>query len=508
MSPIEKTSIKKASSLTESLSVRKQIELESKAAKDCVLKALLPGLPVNSSAGELNAVIKNSKNMAKVWGDGSGNFSLSVNRTSGACLLSGKISGTPKYALFPANTEAALSGSKIKTLISPVQTVAEGKPDLASVALVGKVSDGGVKFQPATSFLRVTAPSDTAGLTSIIICAEDAPLAGEAVFSTLDGAMSVSASTDSSSSMVTLKPAGGQFRSNADYYLSVKPFSSKLSVTYVYVDNSTHKAVTIGKKYSEIIRCLPGQASHLSAFAKDSAGVTVHTATQLWENGPYFADFNVGSIISNWGRLSSAVESYDGWKPRHSTLNIGGLYPWQNGNQNAHVSNWANEFDAYAGKTGDIAALLWGPSWREPSKEEFEKLCDKSLRLGVTLCDGVHKVYAPGCTLKGLKVSGRIGTPWAQNSIFLPFSGCYDFIDRSICFEHGEEASMLGFGEYWTSSDTGTTINEEGMNYPIFDEYADEPGWLKHVLFFDKLSMRVSKCLKIKGCAVRAVLVL
>lgn len=114
---------------------------------------------------------------------------------------------------------------------------------------------------------------------------------------------------------------------------------------------------------------------------------------QLWENGPKFAEYNVGVT-------DDKAESY------------GGYYEWVN---------------------SDVATANWGSNWRTPNKGEFEKL--------IANCDIEH-ITSKG--IKGIKVNGK--GDFSNNSIFLPAAG-YG-AGGNIWFANED-------GHYWSSTPKG-----------------------------------------------------
>ena len=153
---------------------------------------------------------------------------------------------------------------------------------------------------------------------------------------------------------------------------------------------------------------------------------------QLWENGPKFAEFNVGATITDY---ASATD--------YTTANVGGLYSWGGTNERREGTT-AND----QGTAGDnTVTQLWGSSWRMPTKVELDGLVNSS-NTEWTWCDGSNTQYVDSCTLAGYKVSGKTGTAYAYNSIFLPAAG-----HRQT---NGTLAQVGTRGLYWTSTDWNT----------------------------------------------------
>lgn len=132
---------------------------------------------------------------------------------------------------------------------------------------------------------------------------------------------------------------------------------------------------------------------NVNANARTSCGWV-----QLWENGPKWAEFNVGASATTYANMTE-----------YSFENIGGYYSFTGNQHNSYNSGV------------ETATSLWGSNWRTPSYDEENAMlnnCD------FTYCDGTTVQYESGCTLKGYKVSGR--GAYASNHIFLPLGGVDD----------------------------------------------------------------------------------
>ena len=165
------------------------------------------------------------------------------------------------------------------------------------------------------------------------------------------------------------------------------------------------------------------------------------TWVQLWENGPKFAEFNVGATITNYASVTDNTTSV-----AYATANVGGLYGW-GGLTNKSYSDYysGTEYDTNGNLESnyDVAAQLWGISWRIPTRTEIQALINTD-NTELTWCDGSTTQYVSGCTLKGYKICGKTGTAYADNCIFLPAAGYYSV--------YGGLASQGTYGYYWTST--------------------------------------------------------
>ncbi|MCQ2096219.1 MAG: fibrobacter succinogenes major paralogous domain-containing protein [Bacteroidaceae bacterium] len=160
---------------------------------------------------------------------------------------------------------------------------------------------------------------------------------------------------------------------------------------------------------------------------------------QLWENGPKFAEYNVGA--------TSATEH-------------GGLYTWGGTYLNGQGGQWKDDHQtgstALSG-TSDTATNLWGDNWRMPTQAELEPLLDSAVcDMEWTTVGGVN----------GYKFTGK--GAFASNSVFLPAGGYCD------C---GGVGSRNYYGYYWSSTpdgnDNSCCMYFKSGNYFVFNGYRD-----------------------------------
>ena len=131
---------------------------------------------------------------------------------------------------------------------------------------------------------------------------------------------------------------------------------------------------------------------------------------QLWENGPKFAEYNVGVT-------DGKAESY------------GGYYSW--GGSEASNTKDANTGTEKLGSTEDTATKLWGSKWRMPTNAELDALVNNEN----CTCEWTNVGEVNGC-----KITGK--GDYASNSIFLPAAGYYP---RGILTDIGDMCY------YWSS---------------------------------------------------------
>ncbi len=169
---------------------------------------------------------------------------------------------------------------------------------------------------------------------------------------------------------------------------------------------------------------------------------------QLWENGPKFAEYNVGA--------NSATE-------------YGGYFTWGGNSANGEGvwNDYYNDGESNLSGTDDTATNLWGSNWRMPTQAELEGL--------LANCEVEWTTNYNGTGKNGLLCTGK-GT-YSSNSVFFPAA--------SNCIEGGVYEQGY-YGYYWSSTPDGS----DGAYSLYFDSYS------QCVNFFGRCG----------GCSVRAVL--
>ena len=135
---------------------------------------------------------------------------------------------------------------------------------------------------------------------------------------------------------------------------------------------------------------------------------------QLWENGPKFAEYNIGA--------NSATE-------------YGGYYAWGGSQDKVDDHNTTNDGSGNLTGTDDTATNLWGSKWRMPTKAEFEAL------LNSDNCEVEWTTNYNGTGKNGLLCTGK--DAYSSNSVFLPAAGYCD---------DGNVDCQGTFGVYWSST--------------------------------------------------------
>jgi hypothetical protein len=170
---------------------------------------------------------------------------------------------------------------------------------------------------------------------------------------------------------------------------------------------------------------------------------------QLWENGPYWAECNVGAEKPEdygyyfwWGDTVGYTITASGW----SSVKDGTIISFTSvGTATAtyRKDNSALLSEGYIDETGNLAAAHdaatahLGAPWRMPTNAEFIELHD-NCNTEWTTRNGVYGALVTG---KGY---------YADRSIFLPAAGCgyYEGLDNAD--PNGNNADSYGF--YWSST--------------------------------------------------------
>lgn len=135
---------------------------------------------------------------------------------------------------------------------------------------------------------------------------------------------------------------------------------------------------------------------------------------QLWEDGPKFAEYNVGA------------ENNNAW-------DCGGYYYWgRSVNCDTNVENYKKTNDPLTDEE-DTATNLWGSNWRMPTSQELEELCNK--------CDKTWTDDYQGTGVKGLVFTGK--GPYKSNSIFLPAAGYWNVDEVNYMMDSHIRSSTL-----------------------------------------------------------------
>ena len=168
-----------------------------------------------------------------------------------------------------------------------------------------------------------------------------------------------------------------------------------------------------------------------------------HNGVQLWENGPYWAETNIGAENPEdygyyfwWGDTIGYKRENDKWVASDgSSSNFefsASLPTTRKSNAKLKEEGWINPIHVLA-SVHDAARTHWGVDWRMPTRYEFLQLLEYCTWTWTTK-NGV----------KGYKISGK-GT-YSEASIFLPATGYVYCLDGQSIGYSGNR------GYYWSSS--------------------------------------------------------
>lgn len=272
--------------------------------------------------------------------------------------------------MYPYQENAIWDGtnSKLTCEIPSVQTAVKGSFDKNAAVMysIGNTTDANLNF--AVNFLKVTVTETN--VHAISISSSDA-LSGKMEITS----SGVSGAPSGSLNSVSITAARGEVLQTGDYYIAVKKGDiADPTISYVYLDQTNHTATEKTKAGSATLSFASGTNVKPVLVDFNSGSVITRDAVQLWAEGPYFADRNVGA--------SSATE----------------------------IGNTMTFTDATAEN------FTWGPNWCTPSKAQMDEL------LKAATDDGSEKVtcvYTNENGKSGFKFTG-IETGYTSNSVFFP----------------------------------------------------------------------------------------
>ena len=262
-------------------------------------------------------------------------------------------------------------------VLPAVQTATAGSADPNAMLMIAKSTDAStLKFKNVCAFVKVT---PTFACSSIVLCSNgNEPLAGTLTVDYNEGTPTTTV-TANNTYKVTLS---GTIAAYSTYYIAVRPETLTKGFTIIFYTadgkykKSTKKPLSFTR--SEVLNLGELEIRDLkTAPIKGTAKATISGVetdvnwVQLWENGPKFAEYNVGA--------TSATET-------GTTMTF-----------------------TDATKAG--ADYAWGANWRTPSKEEMEELY-----LAVT---GKSAKATYGYVDRGFKFTGK-QDGYTSNYVFLP----------------------------------------------------------------------------------------
>ena len=341
------------------------------------------------------------------------------NTTNGTfeCQSSPFTSGNEVEAFYPASLID--NGN----LVWPAEQTTSTVVPMYSKNTLGSTGTENFSFASLGAMLQIVFNTEQTGVTLKSITIKDGtnPLSGTFTVNE-DGKAVMTANADAPGITYDLGETGKSLGKGANFFHIAVPAGtySKLSITFTATDNTV---CTLKLKDGASITLDHNTVGRLTLTGKEftfpfgqgkeaAEGIGNVRWVQLWENGPKFAEYNVGA--------TSATE-------------YGGYYTWGGTYKNGNGIAWSDDHNtgsvALTGDT-DTATKLWGNRWRMPTKEELDNLLAKS----DVKWDNTNKGLL--CTGKGA---------YSSNSVFLPAAG--------YCDNTGVHAQGSGF--YWSSTANG-----------------------------------------------------
>lgn len=369
------------------------------ASSESGTRAVVDGTSIKWQTGDELGVLgtntsSEAKNTAYTLSSGEGTTTGSfTNGSSDITTISATMYPYQEGAIWDA------TNSKLTLEIPSVQTGVKGSfdPKAAIMYAFGSSTDQALKL--AVNFLRVTIGAGETNVHSITISSTTTVLSGKMEVTS----SSVTAASEGTFKSVTLTAGANQCFDAGDYYIAVKAGDIESpSVSYVYYDNDNHKAT---EKTKAGTTTLAFDGKNVRTITANFSGgtITERTAVQLWANGPYFAEENVGA--------TSATDQ---------------------------------------GTTMDFAAataenFTWGANWCTPSKDDMDEL----LKAASTGSEEVTCTYTQENSVWGFKFTGKT-TGYESNSVFFPV-------------QYGD--SGFGIANYWSGSADGSKAWDMNLSY-------------------------------------------
>ncbi|HBJ76708.1 MAG TPA: hypothetical protein DDY68_02420 [Porphyromonadaceae bacterium] len=280
--------------------------------------------------------------------------------------------------------------------------------------------------------------------------------------------------SSSKESLAKLDTSGGKVK------VSVKSWVGGIANIYAEaIDGSgvrdTFKVIVNHRKKVDCNRVDPATGEKIPTYA-----------VQLWYDGPWWAEFNVGATIESYSEVDDAkwtkIISFKGQKvqdilsPAENDLfpYVGNYFSW--GATGQYITyddpNFCKDGDTLGlGKgdisgwlkldntVGDVARLKWGNNWCMPDNNALKGLAKKAYdtqkstfidpnpecRVDTCWCDGVVKKFS-GSSIAGMCFIGIKGTDYECDTIFFPVAG-YCFKDMKGVFLY----NVGTYGNYWSS---------------------------------------------------------
>jgi len=349
------------------------------------------------------------------------------------------------YAVYPYTSTAEYSSGTISGLIIPaVQTATDGTYDPNAVITYAATENSSLRFTNLCPLLkiRISEPADSIVVT---VSGQTTGLTGAVSVSTDSPALS-RAGTTGHDNRVKLQ---GDIKKDTAYYVSVIPGTYEtITITAYHHIGSTPHIISIRNKPTsstfEKGRIYDMGTMKITQGISPVDGTTGGRSScgwvQLWEGGPKWAEFNLGSTATDYFGASP--------DPSH----FGDYYAWGAKKSRSKECD-TTHIALSASDTTDTAFRLWRNDWKTPSMYNMQQLIASNNCIW-EWCDGSTVQYVPGCTIKGFKISGK--GDYSVNNIFLPASGFWK--------TDGSTADTNNFCDYWTSTGITGGVNAYGIS--------------------------------------------
>ncbi len=334
--------------------------------------------------------------------------------------------------MYPYQEYATWADSKLTCEIPPVQTAVKGSFDKNAAVMysIGHTID--VELGYAVRFLKLTIGAGDTDIHSITFSSPSTALSGRVEVTT----SGVAAVTDQSLKSVTLTAGKNQTFTEGEYYIAIVPGDIVTPTISIIRYEDGHKAKEYYKDGSGNLVFASGtNVKPVTVDFSTIATATGREAVQLWEDGTYWATFNVSStqniepqesgIFYAWGDVNGQtyVNGY-GWSG-------GGFYIYNN-------PQLVPADPAVLPLCYDAAAANWNTAWRMPTggedvNAEFNSLKSKANYTLVTNYNGKG--------VDGYELTSK--DSYSANALFLPIAG-NGFEDR-----HFDDDRI---GDYWSNT--------------------------------------------------------
>ena len=262
-------------------------------------------------------------------------------------------------------------GDKFTNVVLPAaQTATAGSADPKAMLMIAKSEDAStLKFKNVCAYVKVTPKFDCDAI--YLRSKGNKPLAGTLTVKYNSGNPTTTVTANGTNEVALT----GDIKQDKTYYIAVRPetLGSGFTIVFTTTDGIYKKSTSknVGPARSEVLNLgelgISNMTSIVTRGTAEITGGTLVKWVQLWENGPKFAEYNIGA--------SSATD-------------FGGYFVWS---------------------SNDIAKTQWGSKWRMPTQAEL----DYGLLVKCT-CTWDD-------TKKGLLCKGE--GDYSSNSIFLPAAG-------------------------------------------------------------------------------------